>query len=397
MALNSPARADTTAAPTPAEISPFLSLPAELRLVIYDFLFGSTRLTFGKRLADNSIHMHRKKPRRHSLAILYACRLIYQEAGDLWLGRVLFNFDDPCTLLDKLTPLPKSTVSQIRHLRIWAESLFIQTPEADGNDLHPGHFGSIVIYGPVAILKLLPALRLDTLTVFSSLNDRTTWHVITRLVAKGNGWRRLNFIAPDSMAIMWSLVHGEYGYETRVGLPTNWEEDLFRRDGANSGASVTVYRAKVAYPTPDTVHRTPPILCPETRLILDENDILYRNTVNEANPPSSSRPQPRAVRMSDREWEREMLVVVKRGRDADIAEPEEPLPYEGYEDDIRWWSGDLDWPSIRPLAQPRYVGGRLEPFDGTEADHYDNVVEDVYHNVEEYDWPPPGGHAHWTT
>ena len=101
----------------PRTFHKFLLLPRELRFQIYNYLFASTRLTFGKKLVSCS-ERRAMKPAPNSLAILRTCRQINLEARAFWLGRVLFNFECVESLLDKLSAQPSSIVGQIRHLRI---------------------------------------------------------------------------------------------------------------------------------------------------------------------------------------------------------------------------------------------------------------------------------------
>ncbi|KKA23931.1 hypothetical protein T310_2023 [Rasamsonia emersonii CBS 393.64] len=370
--IDADADADTN---TDEPATRFILLPAEIRLFIYDFVFASTRLTFGKRVMDNTNTAHAariKRPRSNSLALLRVCRLIYRETRDLWLNLVLFNFEDPRTLLDKLTPLSAATVSKIRRLRVWAESLWFQTdlqPEEGGiealiQNLEQGggtEARAVLSYSLAAILKLVPALRLDVLTVFCSSDDRTAWQTLTALVKKGNGWRQLNFVTPNSAPLMWALIHqreepDEEGDRYRIGLPITWEEHLYRRDGGEkSGASVTIYRRTTpdtTTTTADATTTTPSILCPEARQLFNEDDIL------------------------------ELLVVVKRGRNANIAEPETLSAVDL--DDIRAWSQGMDWTEIRERAL-----SMSESDDAGEWDVDDDVdvEEDSYEDVEEFEWP----------
>jgi hypothetical protein len=111
----------------------FLQIPRELRDKIYFCLFASTRITFGKRNTSQST-TKTMKPAPNALVILRTCRQINQEAGPLWLGHVLFNFENPEDLLDKLSTLPSITLSQIRHVRTGGRPLMLQ-PSGDDDDV----------------------------------------------------------------------------------------------------------------------------------------------------------------------------------------------------------------------------------------------------------------------
>jgi hypothetical protein len=70
----------------------------------------------------------------------------------------LFSFETPEDMLDKLSPLPSATLSKIRHVRTGGRPLMLLPIEDDDE----------VYYRLVWVLKLLPALRLDKLTVLGS-------------------------------------------------------------------------------------------------------------------------------------------------------------------------------------------------------------------------------------
>lgn len=106
----------------PQTSSPLFRLPGELRNQIFQNLFASTRLTFGKVLRSEIC----MKPAVNSLTILRSCRRIYSEASSLWLERVLFNFEDIITLIDKLSALPLEKLQQIRNVRSPAGAAFVR-------------------------------------------------------------------------------------------------------------------------------------------------------------------------------------------------------------------------------------------------------------------------------
>ena len=116
-----------------------LQLPRELRDKVYNFLFLSTRITFGKRIAGRYDYKFNFmstrtvgertagrnkyiKPAAHSLALLRVCRQIFDETKSLWLERVLFNFESIEGIFDKLLYLPSATLSRIRYLRTREDS-----------------------------------------------------------------------------------------------------------------------------------------------------------------------------------------------------------------------------------------------------------------------------------
>lgn len=103
-------------------------------------------------------------PAPNSLAILRTCRQIHQEAGALWLGQVLFSFEHADDMLDKLSPLALGTLSQIRQVRVGGRPMRLRM--MDGPDE--------VCYRLAFVLKLIPGLRLDRLTVLE-IHARYLW------------------------------------------------------------------------------------------------------------------------------------------------------------------------------------------------------------------------------
>jgi hypothetical protein len=138
-------------------------LPQEIRDHIYYQLFVSTRFSFGRHERGGAVPGFTVKPAPNGLALLRACRRAQLEIGDSWLRHVLFCFEDPKSMLDKLSPLPTRTLSMLRRMRTSGDRLMLTLPD-DPDDTK-------VLYRLVAVLKLLPGLRLDQLTVLGK-----SWH-----------------------------------------------------------------------------------------------------------------------------------------------------------------------------------------------------------------------------
>jgi hypothetical protein len=338
----------------------FLQIPRELRDKIYFCLFASTRITFGKRNTSR-ITTKTMKPAPNALAILRTCRQVNQEAGPLWLGHVLFNFENPEDLLDKLSILPSITLSQIRHVRTGGRPLMLQ-PSGEDDDVY---------YRLVSALKLLPGLRLDKLTVLGPSGGGIAYDTLEELVKYGNGWRELHFITPNStmlgFAKMDIFVADPYW---RKPQPSTWDEIVRQRDGANSGASVIVYRSTQS-DAPGTVTN------PRTRQIFEQK-------------LSSSKDLEKFGVTGDKELlegkgkGKELLVIVKRGRAANIAEQDRP-PYT-LEGDIRQWAHGMTWAEIRRQCFDFLADD--EEDDNFRKEEDDEVEVDNYKKVDEYEWNP---------
>ena len=137
--------------------SKFMQLPQEIRDEIYANVFCSTRLAFGER-ALGRINSRRvvSSARGTALALLRTCRRTQDEIGVSWLPKVLFHFEDPESLLNKLAIIPITTRKQIRHVRVSGNPLMISWDDDD------------VYYRTAQALKLLPGLELDTLTILGT-------------------------------------------------------------------------------------------------------------------------------------------------------------------------------------------------------------------------------------
>lgn len=280
--------------------SMLLQLPGEIRNQIYTCLFASTRLTFGERNITR-ITVKTMKPAPNSLAILRTCRQIKQDAEALWLGLVLFNFENPVYMLDKLSTLPLTTLSEIRHVRVGGRPLRLQ----------PIGYDDDVYYRLVWALKLLPGLRLDKLTVLGPSSGEIAYDTLGGLIRYGNGWRELHFITPNSKMLGFAKIEMFMADPClREPQPSTWNDILFRRDGANSGASVTIYRS--------TQSNSPgAVINPRTRQPFEQK-LIPENQADFG--VAEDRPL-----LSGSGASKELLVVVKRGRHAHIAEQDSPL------------------------------------------------------------------------
>ncbi|EED17403.1 conserved hypothetical protein [Talaromyces stipitatus ATCC 10500] len=325
-----------------------LRLPGEIRNLIYSHLFTSTRLTFGER-STSRVSAKRMKPAPNSLAILRTCSLVKQEAGGLWLGQVLFNFENPEDMLDKLSELPSTTLSQIRYIRV-----------GDDDDVY---------YRLVWVLKLLPDLCLDTLSVLGMSNGDIAYDTLSGLVKYGNGWKELRYITPNSEMLGFKrldlFMADPYW---RQPQPSTWNDILIQRDGLDSRASVTIYRS--------TQSGTPgAVLKPETRQLFEQKpstEDLEMFGVEE---------DKQLLGMNERG--KELLVVVRRGYQADISEQDSP-PYL-LENDIRQWAHGLTWAEIRRQC----IDFLAESSDDDDPDFIEkgeDVEADRYNDVDEYEW-----------
>lgn len=344
----------------PPKSSIFLQLPRELRDQVYCCLFASTRITSGERYTSR-VTTKTMKPAPNALALLRTCRQINQESRALWLGHVLFNFENPEDLLDKLSTLPSTTLSQIRHVRTSGIPLMLR-PLGDDDEVY---------YRLAWALKLLPGLYLDKLTVLGSSSGEIAYDTLEGLIKYGNGWKELHFITPNSTMLGFAkqvmFMADPYW---RKPQPSAWDKMLRQRDGADSGASITIYRSTQSV-APGAVTNACTRQIFEQKVSSPEDLETFGVTEDEE-------------LLGEKEKGKELLVVVKRGGAATIAEQDRP-PYR-LEGDIREWAHGMTWAQIRRQCIDFLM-------DEDEDDDYltgkDKEVEvDSYKEVDEYEWNP---------
>lgn len=287
----------------PQTRSLLMQLPRELRIIIYAFLFSSTRFTSGKRCSYKSV-VYRYISAPHGLAILFSCRQAYVEIGQSWVGHVLFCFKTPRAMLDKLGDIPLETRSMIRHVRV------------SGCCINICCRGDWKRYDIHHVLKLLPGLKLDRLTVCNSDNVHTCYDILDRLVKYSDGWKELHYKSHNSGFLGYYRAWFNHVDNSGGGIgffrepqPGAWHRKLEHRDGSNSGTSVTIYRSY----NPLRDYYAPYISGAGTWIKFTQ--VLAPNQDNEEYQKAND------LQFKARgEMEKEVLVVVKRGRGVDYEE-----------------------------------------------------------------------------
>ncbi|KAF2813417.1 uncharacterized protein BDZ99DRAFT_255638 [Mytilinidion resinicola] len=281
--------------------SRLMQLPGELRNQIYDHLFSSTTLTIHKRLWGEQ---------KEGLAILRTCSQINREAAPLWPGLALFDFP-------------------IRRLRMPGYDLMLKPVHYVDGAYERNE--NAVYYKPAMVLKLLPGLRLDVLTmrttVDQSSDGASAYAALSGLIENGNGWKELHYIASysDMLGFKTCQLWDQDMYR-RKPQPSNWSSILSERDGADSKPTVTIYRST----QPDT---------PGSVTELATHELFEQEIPLEEDYPRFGLQADNAL-LADK---KEMLVIVKRGKGVDIMERSEP-PF-GL-DDIREWAQGMTWAEI---------------------------------------------------
>ncbi|WYZ44853.1 hypothetical protein EsH8_VIII_000169 [Colletotrichum jinshuiense] len=328
----------------------FRRVPQEVRNYIFSHLFSSTRLAWGERIVEIFWHA-RVKPAPNALAILRSCRRAKTEIGDTWIGKVLFSFENCKSMLDKLTTLAPGTISKLRHMRVLGNNLALVSEEAKG----------FVYYELHSALKLLPGLRLDTLTVLGTSIPKTSYVVLDGLIRDSYGWRELRYISHTSRMLGYAMPFDFTSDDNkywREPQPTYWQHVMEDRDGSLSGPSVVIYRSTV----PDSPGS-----------VLNANTRVEFEQMPEDGDAEEYFGFPYELElMVEGEENKELMVVVKRGKGVDYEEKEDS-PF--IDEDIRRDFPGETWDEIRDERIDRFID---DDVDGTVIDQYQDVDEIVW-------------------
>lgn len=219
--------------------SSLLRMPQEVRDRIFEHAFSSTRLSYGNRLTSDGFRCP-VKPQPNALALLYVCKRTNLEIGNQWLKHVLFNYEDPATLLNQFADLPPSISGLIRHIRVSNVPFRFICHRPEENDSPQAAVLRGQLWQLDSALSLLQGLRLDTLTVLGCGNPSFDYDTLRNLVRNGNGWKELRFLAPTSE--MLTPQFQQRGY-LREPQPITWRREMEKRDDASTQPVVEIYRS----------------------------------------------------------------------------------------------------------------------------------------------------------
>ncbi|KAK0653684.1 hypothetical protein QBC41DRAFT_65609 [Cercophora samala] len=272
--------------------SPLFHIPFEVRDAIYSCLFTSTTLTFTTAVPYDDGSRAIFQPPMYPVALLRTCRRVNAEIAKSWLSQVLFHFNDPMSMLDKLAAISLEKLSLVRYIIVRGEPLMLTYPPKRQ-----------VQHRLVGILKLLPRLQLRRLTVLGGRCDKYQYRMLDELVKYGNGWQELRFISNTSEMLGYayycldSTLRDRY---QRRPQPEYWQSVMEERDGVQSNPSVLIYRARRAGHRGD-------VLEPETRELIAQSHTKtpFPDDYEAAEDP---------VLMSENERGKELMVVVRRGQ-----------------------------------------------------------------------------------
>ncbi|KAJ4984628.1 hypothetical protein SVAN01_09884 [Stagonosporopsis vannaccii] len=210
-----------------------MTIPVELRELIYGFLFSSYTIVRGRRGPSKPSLDSTCSPRA---ALLLTCRQIHAEAWRHLPLNCTLQFRGTEDLLHTLLSVDQSIITRLRHIRVRAFPFPLHA------DNRPEYYPT---YYFANALTLLPGLCLDELEVYDCWHghgqgdgwrDVTTYMDIETLL-KSNAWKKLTYITPCTDFIASGYDHRR----KRQQQPENWDAMIKERDGEASGASVHMW------------------------------------------------------------------------------------------------------------------------------------------------------------
>jgi hypothetical protein len=265
--------------------------------------------------------------------------------------------------MDKLSTLPTLILSKIRHVRVFGDEVALHYTPTESPFAILRSADKQQTFSLVALLRLLPALKLDILTVLVRPTQFSIPRTVGSMIRGGNGWKELRVLTQGSFCLL-PLTPDMPDEPFEIGrAPTHWQSGLSSRDGPNSGASVTAYVS--------TVHEKTRSACnPDTRQAVTDQNILS---------------------LKDRSWHcKESLVIVRRGRNADITKLG-PTPIPSSQSEwitIQYWNfGNTTWADIKNYyVEPEPTTNEWLREMAAMDSQGQGVEYDEYKDVEEFEW-----------
>ncbi|KAK1065851.1 hypothetical protein LTR74_007565 [Friedmanniomyces endolithicus] len=346
------------------EHSRLMQLPQELRDLIYAFVFCSSRFSHGKRaVSRKKLRSVVPANRFKALSLLRTCRRVHVEVGNQWLAQVLFHFEDPEALLDKLGSVNDTVRRLIRNVRTSGLPLLVSRD----ND----H----VCYQTAQILNLLPGLNLDKLTILGGTPAPLSYNTLDMLIRYSVGWKELRFLSHDSESLGYACTLDVKSYDgyLRQPQPITWQAALEHRDGPASRPSVMVYCSTDS--TPGS--------------LIDPNKAIVFTQTYGANESSRSYGMVEdSILMAASEPAKEVMVIVKRGVGADYdgKKPPRLFKYDGRKGHAaRAWEGVK---AVSDKVCTIMITSEMRTDWLFDEASEDAPIIDSYNHVDEYTWPP---------
>lgn len=210
-----------------------LTIPVELRELVYEFLFSSYTIRHGFRQSTNP---STKEESSNRIALLLTCRRVFAEAWRHLPLNCTLHFRGTENLLETLLSVDQGVATRIRHVRVRA---FPFPLYASGRaDYYPTYYAANA-------LSSFPGLCLQTLVIDDCWHgfgmgdgwrDVTTYFDIEALL-RSDAWKELTYITPCTDFIASGYDHRR----KRLAQPATWDALLKERDGDEFGAEVKMY------------------------------------------------------------------------------------------------------------------------------------------------------------
>ena len=221
-----------------AQASKFLlRLPLELRQHVYRTYFSSLNLTY---------------PDFSPPPLATSCRQLREESLLLYWQNARFNFRGTKHLVDFLFSIDHATLSNLRHISVcgFPFPLYPNTEDASG----------YITYSFSYVLSLFPGLQLARLEVKDPYHgngvdedgwgNNATYSIVENLI-HSQGFKELiytvehdRFLRPVSFT-SYNVATGSQPDTKTTGRdpqPSAWDAMIKAKDGADSGAAVSMYR-----------------------------------------------------------------------------------------------------------------------------------------------------------
>lgn len=213
--------------------SNLLTIPVELRELIYGFLFSSYTIVHGHRGPSRLAAENPPSPRA---SLLLVCRQIYTEAWRHLPSNCTLHFRGTEDLLETLLSVDQSVISRLRHIRLRAFPFPLYVDNKA--EYYPTYYFANA-------LSYFPGLSLDHLEVYDcwhSYGQGDGWRDLTSYMdieslLKSDAWKRLTYVTPCTDFIASGYDHRR----RREQQPKVWDALLKERDGEASGAKVQMW------------------------------------------------------------------------------------------------------------------------------------------------------------
>ena len=208
-------------------IFPFFRLPLELRQQVYSYFYASLTLTY---------------PNLACGSLTDVSHQVCEESMPAYYKNVHFSFLNTKHLVDYLANIDSTTLPKLRHISVRGHPFAVYDID---DRAYTAQFFS-------AVLALFPGLQLSTLTVRDSCHEpgaicdlwghEASYTDVEELIMS-DGFKNLIYVSTSDRFMKLAVeAQGNESEVSRHPQPSTWDDTVKSRDGADSGAEVTMYR-----------------------------------------------------------------------------------------------------------------------------------------------------------